>query len=235
MLNAVKDRVHKLARRANADKGLTWMQFSPTTMTMAPMAPMALTITLPSTSNRTTAMRTRIMNLPIPTATPLMRTPMPDGFMYPLSLPSATPTTGTMQEWMTLTTLALPLMKKTTLTLALPLMNDARVNDDENSEPTGVEDLEEFVDGLEAALDDEIANLDSNYDPNDSQSSGDDALVEGNFGEINQDEIDGMGADATKEQDDAPMPRLGQSRQHDDESNSDSDDKQHKAPALCYL
>jgi hypothetical protein len=107
--------------------------------------------------------------------------------------------------------------------------DDAGVNDDENSEPTGVEDLEEFVEGLEAELDDKIANLDSNYDPNDSQSSGDDVL-EGNFGEINQDEIDGMRADATNEQDDAQMPRLGRSRQHDDESASDSDDEQDEAP-----
>jgi hypothetical protein len=34
--------------------------------------------------------------------------------------------------------------------------DNAGVNDDENSKPTGVEDLEEFVEGLEAKLDDEI-------------------------------------------------------------------------------
>jgi hypothetical protein len=107
--------------------------------------------------------------------------------------------------------------------------DDAGVNDDENSDPTGVEDLEEFVEGLEAELDDEIADQFSNYDPNDTQSSGDDDL-EGNFGEINQDEIDRMRADTTKEQDDTPMPRLGRSRQHDDESDSDSDDEQDEAP-----
>jgi hypothetical protein len=65
------------------------------------------------------------------------------------------------------------------------------VNDDKRSEPTGVAHLEEFVEGLEAKLDDEIADLDSDYDPNDSQSSGDDALEE-NLDDINQDEVDGL-------------------------------------------
>jgi hypothetical protein len=65
------------------------------------------------------------------------------------------------------------------------------VNDDECSEPTGVAHLEEFVEGLEAKLDDKIADLDSNYDPNDSKSSGDDTLEE-NLDEINQDRVDGL-------------------------------------------
>jgi hypothetical protein len=48
--------------------------------------------------------------------------------------------------------------------------DNAGVHENENSENTGVDDLEEFVEGLEAELDDEIAEVDSIYS-NRSQSS----------------------------------------------------------------
>jgi hypothetical protein len=84
--------------------------------------------------------------------------------------------------------------------------------------------LEAYVNKLETELDNEIAAIDSNYNQQDSEESDDE--TNGSFEPMEEDEADELHADATCEQssDDAEMPALHNRGSDDDDSDDDPDD-----------
>jgi hypothetical protein len=87
-------------------------------------------------------------------------------------------------------------------------------------ETSGVDDhlsLQEYVDELKAELDADIAGLDSDYEPNQDES---DTELDNTFRPIDNEEIDNIHADATREQASADdtMPDLLEQDKYDDAS-----------------
>jgi hypothetical protein len=110
--------------------------------------------------------------------------------------------------------------------------------DKTNNEPvetTGVDkttDLEDYVNELEAELDQEIAGLDSDYD---SEPDKDDIELDNTFDSIDDDEADDIRTDTTREQTSADDQSTdGKTNDSDDEESPDGDDPTQPLPELRW-
>jgi hypothetical protein len=83
--------------------------------------------------------------------------------------------------------------------------DNAGVHDVKRGQNDGNTDLKDFVNELEAALDEEICHIDSAYEPDDHNESSSDNDLGNQFDGINEDEETGITNDQAREQATADM------------------------------